>query len=115
MPKSIGTSPRNGGSDKRRAARREVGGDREDEAIASRPVLGALEQRRVGAAVGVEDERLQLARDAVVDAEERDAHAGGGAAVGGVEDVRRELSHRAFPAPRTSAGAAQKCIVAGTR
>src|SRR4051812_29364279 len=46
----------------RRAAGREVRGDREDEAVSAGPMLGAFEERRAGAAVGIEDERLQLAR-----------------------------------------------------
>ena len=104
---------RNGGSEASRR-RSEVGGDREDEAIAARPVLGALERGRSGASVGIENDVFS-SRERASRCERTRRDSGGRAAVSGVEHMRRELSHRAFPAPRRSGGAAQKCIVVGTR
>ena len=111
MPKSSGTWSRNGGSAEHRAADGEIGADGEVEAIAALLQLVAFEQRLVGAAVGVEDDRLQQARAGRLDAKERDAHAGGRAAVGGVERVRRQLSHAASaPRERPPAGLRLKSV-----
>ena len=66
----------------------------------------AVEQGRVGAAVGVERQRPQLGRGAVLEAREADLHAGGRAAVGGVEHVRRQFSQAAS---ETAANACGTC------
>jgi hypothetical protein len=73
----------------------EVRGHSKHQAVAAGGHGAGVQQRAVGvAAIGVQGERLDRLHLVAVDALQRHGHAGGGAAVHGVEHVGAEVSHR---------------------
>ena len=99
MPKSSGTWSRNAGSARGVPRAAKYAPAAKSSPIAALLELDAFEQRLVGPAVAVQHDRFHESHAGRLDAKERDPHACGGAAVGGVERVRRQLSHAAS-APR---------------
>ena len=82
------------GLGQRRAAGPEIGADLERQAVASDLERRAFQQRAAGASVSVQRELAQQQRRVALQAVQRDAHAGRGATVHRVEDVRGQETHR---------------------
>src|SRR5258706_11962240 len=77
----------------RRAAGAEVVGDVEHQLVFAVDQLAALKQRSVAAAIGIGGERLEKRPASVLQDRKLDLHAGGGHAVGGIQNVRGKASH----------------------